>query len=775
MKYRILSVLLLFVPSVSQAGIIFFPGRLDDGKYVRDADNPQPCYAIQYSTIAAENESGRLRVRIQETIAGPDQPRRAVGLVPLPEAADLSGAAVTVGRPNERGKAAPGVVALSVTAAQRVYESIARETGSTKILALTGHPALLIPELQLDGKLDIGVTFTAPVDNQGGLCAIACPLPATAWTRGPVERLSLSVAVRSSEPLRAMFSPTHTAAVERRSLREATVRLKAEGWSGDDEFRLLWVADRDAFGLRVLGYRAPGEDDGYFLLVGNPTGSEGGEKPLPKDVLFVLDTSGSMRGEKIEQARAAIDYCLKQLNPSDRFNIVTFGTEVASFREEPADRTADTVAAAATFVDGLVAAGRTNISGAVAKMLAGQARPDRPRIAIFLTDGTPTAGELVPERIVERVKQANTSGTRLFVLGLGHDVNAHLLDKLAEATDGSSEYVEPREEIDAKVAALYDRLSHPVLTNVAVDFGTLRTHAVYPQKLGVLFRGSEIMIAGRYRDGGAHEFSLSGTLSGKLARYVCRADLPRAAGSQRNEFVAPLWAARKIGYLLQEIRLHGENQELIAEVVRLSKQFGIVTEYTQFLAAAGGEMTTAAAVAEAKRQMNRANMLQAGQWAVNQAANDQALQRRQVAGNEANRFRDSRGKMVAANTVMQQGRRAFYLRDGQWVDGDEAGQRQTRVVKLFSPEYFQLLRTQPEFARAQQLGWAMSLNVGSERIVVEKDGRQKDEVLQKQQATERQQLESLNRQQNQMQLQQMPQLQNQMPRQNRVNQAPGQQ
>ncbi len=214
-----------------------------------------------------------------------------------------------------------------------------------------------------------------------------------------------------------------------------------------------------------------------------------------------------------------------------------------------------------------------------------------------------------------------------------------------------------------------------------------------PPKLPVLFKGSEIMMVGRYKEGGKHTFTISGSLSGKPAQYTCAVDLPRGAGDAANEFLAPLWAARQIGYLLQEIRLHGANKELIEEVVRLSKQYGIVTEYTDFIAMAGPMRREArpCSTPGCEERIATARGEQAGQWAVNQAANDKALQQRAVAAPAANFYRDRRGNVTTVRTVTQVGRRAFYLQDGQWVDAEEAGTRKTRVVKLLSPEYFELL------------------------------------------------------------------------------------
>ena len=489
----------------------------------------------------------------------------------------------------------------------------------------------------------------------------------------------------------------------------------------------------------MLAFRNSAKEDGFFMLIGNPTGAAA-DKAVEKDVVLVLDTSGSMRGEKIEQARSALDYCLEHLNAGDRFNVITFGTAVRSFRDDLVPATPALQTAARTFVEETVANGQTNISGALEKALAGKSDPGRPRIMIFLTDGAPTVGERIPEKILDQVKKLNTAGTKIFVMGVGHDVNAHLLDRLAEVTDGSSEYVAPREELDAKVAALYDRLSHPVLSGVTVAFGEAGTASVLPPKLPVLFKGSDIMMVGRYKNGGKHTFTISGSLSGKPTEFTCVANLPEGPSEVANDFLPPLWAARQVGYLLQEIRLHGPNKELIEEVVRLSKQYGIVTEYTEFIASAqgargaagpGGGFAPAAPAAlhkEAEMRLNTARQEQAGKWAVNQAANDRALQGTVAVGG-ANQYRDRRGNLVGAANVTQVGNRTFYLGDKQWTDAEEAGTRKTRVVKLFSPEYFELLRTNATFARAQQLSWAVSMNIGDERIVVEKDGKQQDETI----------------------------------------------
>jgi len=720
---------LVLASTVGHAGPILLPGKLTDDGFVPDETVKPGQYTIRYSTIVATVDDGTARTKIQETIVGPGQAVDTVCLIPLPEGVQADGATVTSGSPGDTPAPLSDARFLAADEAQKVYEAIAQGLERVEILALTGRPALLVPEFRLDGKVEFTVEFKQPVDDVDGVQSLRCPTPATAWADGPAARLTATVSVHDSRPLRAMFSPSHEASIQRDGLYKATARVKVDRWSGEEDLRLCWVADKDDLGLRVLAYRDAEDDEGYFMLFGNPTGSASGEKAIAKDVVFVLDTSGSMRGEKIEQARAAIEYCLEQLNAGDRFNIVTFGTEVRSFRDALVKRSEGELTAAQDFIEELVAQGRTNISGALKKAVTGKSTAGRPHITIFLTDGTPTAGELVPEKIVESVTATQPCPTRIFVMGVGHDVNTHLLDKLAEATDGSSEYVTADDEIDAKIATLYDRLSHPVLTNVVVDCGELRTQSVYPKKIPALFKGSEFMLFGRYRDGGKHTFTVSGSLSGQPTRYDCRADLPSAPSSDTTAFVAPLWAARKIGYLLQEIRLHGENDELITEVVRLSKKFGIVTEYTEFIASVTGDVSTEVAINEARQRMNMANAVQAGQWAFNQARNDRQLQQKMVATKDANFYLDRQGRRVATENIQQFDDNVFYLRDGQWVDAQDQGDRKARTVKLFSKEYNDLVRNNRRFAQAQRLGWAMSINVGEERIVVENDGATQSEEL----------------------------------------------
>ncbi|MHC4717046.1 MAG: hypothetical protein ACYS5V_08765, partial [Planctomycetota bacterium] len=233
----------------ARAGVMLFAGRMDDGKFVADKDVQAPFYSVRYATITAAVENGTARTTLVETIAAPDAGVRVVGLIPLPASAVAKGAAVKIG--DKRVKA----TFLSPTEAEKVYQAIGKGADAVSVLALTGRPALLVEGLELSGKVKLTAEFTQRISRRWGVCSIYCPMPTTAGTREPASRVSLTASIRTAQPLRAVFSPTHATTVKRDGLHAASARVKANDYSGEDDFRLCWVADGGPLGLRVIAYR----------------------------------------------------------------------------------------------------------------------------------------------------------------------------------------------------------------------------------------------------------------------------------------------------------------------------------------------------------------------------------------------------------------------------------------------------------------------------------------------------------------------------------------
>ena len=295
-------------------------------------------------------------------------------------------------------------------------------------------------------------------------------------------------------------------------------------------------------------------------------------------------------------------FCLSGLAANDRFNIIDYDDVVRPFKPYLIAANQYNISEARRFTDGIDASGGTNIYDALAVGCGMVGHGPDPTYIIFLTDGQPTVGNTNIDNIIDNTRRLNEERARLFVFGVGYDVNAHLLDRLAEKNDGLPEYVLPNEDIESKVSHLTSRISHPALTDLALTFSGVNITTTYPSPLPDLFYGSEIIITGCFDKSGPAKAILTGRSGGRSVRYEYPIMISNGSGS--DEFIPLLGAIRRIAYLLQEIRLHGRNEELLTEVIELSKKYGIVTEYTSFLIT-GDENSRREAIASDSRKLSR--------------------------------------------------------------------------------------------------------------------------------------------------------------------------
>ncbi|KPJ81222.1 MAG: hypothetical protein AMS17_19770 [Spirochaetes bacterium DG_61] len=421
-------------------------------------------------------------------------------------------------------------------------------------------------------------------------------------------------------------------------------------------------------------------------------------KALPKDIIFIFDTSGSMRGEKIRHEKDALRFCITHLGKEDRFNIIQFATTVNSYSTSLVPVNEETVDEALSFIDSFTARGGTNINDALVRgvvMLDGadSVWADPVRMVVFLTDGEPTVGQTKMSTILKNVTLTNSGKARIFVFGVGHDVNTHLLDRLASQHRGISEYLAPDEEIDVRVSGFYRKINEPILSEPHLDFGRIHVSDLYPAQLPDLFRGTQLLLAGRYQNGGEASITLSGHINGEEKRlhYTGRFK----SEEEENDFLPRLWATRKIGYLMSEIRFGGEDEELVDEVIQLSKEYGIITPYTSFLILEKdadfehwGISQSAAPEMRSEGERYRSAIRETiGEEAVSAAADIISMK-------TSNVVRDSH-----IPAVKHAHDKTFYLRDGIWVDGKyREGMKMERIAYL-SKRFFRLLETEPELAR----------------------------------------------------------------------------
>lgn len=621
-------------------------------------------------------------------------------LFPLPEEAAISQFVMWVdGQPVE-GRL------LSREEARRIYDDIVRRRRDPALLEYVGRnlfQASIFP-IPPGAERRIEMQYSEVLPAEQGLVRYVYPLSTERFSPRPLQTASVSVSIRSKDAIKAVYSPSHTVRVDRPSDYQAQVGWEANNVTPNKDFAVYYSVSQQALGVNLLSYKSAQEDGFFMLLVAPPVRVEE-RQVVAKDVILVLDTSGSMEGEKIEQAKEALVYVLKQLNPEDRFNIVEFSTGVRVYAERM--QSAGQADRAIEWVRNLWADGGTDINRAMLEAMA-LSDPARPAIIIFLTDGLPTEGVVEPELILNNIKQAAQPNMRVFTFGVGDDVNTVLLDTIARELRGASAYVRPGERIDEQVSAFYAKVSTPVLADIQLDVQGVTIGDSYPYPLPDLFAGTQLVVVGRYRDGGPATITLRGTVNDQVQTFTYQDLYFRQQGG--DDFIAPLWATRKIGYLLNQIRLHGENRELIDQVVKLSIRYGIITPYTSFLVeeperALSEEGRRGIADNAYQRAMTATPAPASGAGAVQKSVDQAQLEGAQAPAAPSEAY---------AQQVQLVGDKAFVLRDGVWTDTSFDPSRMTTVRLPFgSDAFFEFLAAHPEAGRFFALG---------ERVIVVIDG-----------------------------------------------------
>jgi Ca-activated chloride channel homolog len=473
---------------------------------------------------------------------------------------------------------------LPADKARKIYEDIVRKMRDPALMEYADRDVFRVHifPIEPNSRKRVTLSYTQVLQADNGLVSYIYPLNTEKFSAKPVKDVNVEVEVSSDRPLKTIYSPSHEVKIRRHSGNRATVNYAASDVLPDTDFALYFAPEKDEVGVNLLAHKTS-DDDGYFLLLASPGLDAADKKAMPKDVAFVLDTSGSMAGKKLEQAKKALRFCVENLNDNDRFEIVRFSTEVEPLFDKLVAANDANRDQANNFIKGLRPIGGTDIDDALQKALSLRpADSKRPFAVIFLTDGMPTVGATDEGQIVADTKKAGGGHTRVFCFGIGGDVNTHLLDKITEETRAFSQYVLPEEDIEVKVSNFFSKIKDPVLANPTIKFTAgVRVAKMYPAPLPDLFRGDQLVLAGRYAGEGSSAVILEGTVNGETKSFTYEVNFPRHRDD--NEFIPRLWATRRVGYLLDEIRLHGEIGELRDEVTQLARQFNIVTPYTAYL------------------------------------------------------------------------------------------------------------------------------------------------------------------------------------------------
>jgi Ca-activated chloride channel family protein len=530
---------------------------------------------LESQDIKVEINDQVARTYIEQTFANDgDQNLAGTYLFPLPEDTTFSSFSLHID-----GKPVEGKI-LEAKEARAQYEEIVRKMIDPGLLEYADYKtvrARIFP-IPAHGTKKVELEYTQLLKAENGLVKYHFPLKGDSIAQGDVDETKLSVKLSGKQGLRTIWSPSHTVDVKREDNNRAKVAFVGHGASGaDKDFTLYYsVSDKDMQANLLTNKLA--SEDGYFLLTLAP--------PLknavvqPKDIVLVADTSGSMQGEKIEQTKKALKYVVNALAPADRFGLVQFNTDADVFKNTLVEATPANKKAADAYIDDLEPRGGTNISGALNSGVSLLNSPDtRPAYMVLMTDGEPTVGETSLPNLLASVKSKRD--LRLFDFGVGYDVNTRLLSRLAEDHHGTSQFLEPGENLESALSAFYNKIKSPVLADCQLTYSGITVKDVYPRSVKDIFAGTQVLLLGRYKGAGKASVTVSGKVNGQPKSYVFPVEFAESEAS--HGYLPRLWAMRRIGHLTDAAQENGDNREVVDEIVALSQKYGIISAYTSFL------------------------------------------------------------------------------------------------------------------------------------------------------------------------------------------------
>ncbi len=709
---------------------------------------PQPSTGI----FAMEVRSMKVGVSIKETAAtttleqvfyNPTSNQlQGVYYFPIPKNASIDKFSMFINGVETQGEI------LDAAKARQIYEDIVRRSLDPALLEYYNQALFRVKifPIQPRSEQKVRLTYTENLKRENGTVEYTFPFGSAENTATAViPDFSFKVTIETASKLKNIYSPTHESEIIRKSDNTAVVGFEGNALKNATDFKLYFNTDDSKIGLSMLSYNNATED-GFFMLNLSP-GIGDAEEIVTKDITFVIDVSGSMAGEKMEQAKKALVFCIANLNDNDRFNIIRFSTEANALYEQPQLANKENRKQANEYIEKLRPIGGTNIDEALNLALTTKIDESRPYFVVFMTDGKPTIGETNEEQLLKKVSKYNTKNTRIFTFGIGTNLNTKLLDQLTEMTKSYRTYVLPNEDIEVKVSDFYTKVASPILTDIVVTFDkSFDVSELQPKSLPDIFKGSSLTLLGRYAGSGSGKITVQGNVNGKEKTYTYDVNFPKK--TTENDFVASLWAASTVGYLLDQIRLNGEQKEVIDEIVRLSKKHGIITPYTSYLILEDEAVSVRSNRLESRNQLLNTRVEQAapetlsditvtydsgmrkntGEISIDASKRNQSLKETANATNIRTadaelQYQTNTGEVMnlAANIKNVNGR-AFYQNNNEWVDANiplnNAEKRKINRIAFNSSAYFKMIEDNPEVVNFLALGRNVRFELNQEIVEV---------------------------------------------------------
>lgn len=619
--------------------------------------------------------------------------------------------------------------------ATRRYHEIVRSMVDPGLLEFVGNALIQSSVFPVNPgeSRTMTIVYEQTLDAHAG--RVEYVLPRSASLASSNVDWSIDIEVESSGAMGPVLSPSHP--VVTKPVTDKLMRVGVPVLNEPGPFRMYAMLGSGEQATTLLYPDADDAESGYFMFVADAPKIDRSEQQIKREITIVIDRSGSMGGEKIIQARESAKQIVHGMAMGEFVRIIDYASKVRSFSDEAVELTPDSVAQIIAYIENIQSRGGTNLHGALLESLRSEPTPGSLPMVLFLTDGLASVGVQDEASIRRDAKAANSVEKRVFTFGVGYDVNAPLLDGIAIDTRAESTFVLPNEDVEIKVGEVFDKLDGPVMIDPVFTASPLRAappadmvmpriSLVEPSERFDLFSGSRVVILGRYEGGQPMNLRLAPRGEQDWDNAII-AELDPAQASNQYAFVARLWAQQRINSLINEIRLASAdgtppNQELVDEIVRLSLEHGIMSEYTAFLADESMGLEVAASPESRQRGLSnfgQGNDNRAGRGGVSQSINrknqdsvrtmkivqeqqDQDGDGYAYSGGKvqssgavtSNTYYDIDMRQVRVQSIQRGLQGTLYRKNGQWVDaklGEAAGQEPQQTIEFDTEPYWALV------------------------------------------------------------------------------------
>lgn len=717
---KFLIILMLAVPQIFADGFIIIPDPPYPGPRPHPGWRDPFPLEVKYHDVNVTIDGFTAKTKIDQVFFNPlNQRLEGQYIFPIPEGAVITGFKMYINGKEYKAEL------LDAEKAKKLYQEIVSKSKDPALLEYSGKNIYTLKIFPIEPRSErkIEIEYFQTLEYDGGTYKYLYPLNTEKFSSKALEKVSVAVDIKNKNKINGIYSPTHETKSERLDDNHFKSVYSENNIKPDKDYLLVIHTVPKGSVIDLMTYNSSDKEK-FFLLNFSVDESEFPAGYVPKDVVFVLDISGSMAGEKMTAAQSALVYCINRLRDKDNFQIIKFGTEAEKVFSSFMKADKKNKESAEQKIKKMEAMGGTNIDEALKLALKEKGEKDRPFYVVFITDGKPTIGERDDLKLVAGLDSSLIAGKRIFTFGIGYDINIHLLDKIALKTGGVRNYSPPNSEIEVNISSFFEKIEFPILTDVTVSTsGNIKFSKAYPNTKIDIFKGGVLTLAGLIEEGSSGKIIIKGKRNGKEVKFEKDVTI---SNDDTYTFIPVIWSMRRVGHLLDLIRLNGESKELIDEVVYLAKKYGLITPYTAYLILEDEQLTgtprpplapnlkDAGGFPEANPQVFKEefdgmkNKEGKGSTTASETIRDYsgADQVNHRDWEKRNVDKDNKSGQYQTINLTDAAGRAFYENNGIWIDSklEKQGNMKLKKIKFESSEYFELAFSDKEAAQVLSLG-----------------------------------------------------------------------